>query len=156
MLDQLGSASSSVMPAGTWMRKLAHLVKSMDVAKNVASMNLIKNKPEEDSDFLEAKETSIQCPRRCHRCSDCSDCSVSAQHLTRKEQVELILLEQNMRMDHGLKRMVVKYPIVKKPVSTNNFQQAMKLATAFKNGLKRDGMLDDYNKCVKEFIKDLA
>jgi hypothetical protein len=78
----------------------------MDVAKNVASMNLIKNKPEEDSDFLEAKETSIQCPRRCHRCSDCSDCSVSAKHLTsRKEQAELILLEQHMCVDHDLKCM---------------------------------------------------
>ena len=48
--------------------------------------------------------------------------------------------------------MVVKYPIVKKPVSTNNFQQAMKLATALEKRLKRDGMLDDYNRCMKEFL----
>ena len=56
-------------------------------------------------------------------------------------------------MDHDLKRMAVKFPIVKDPtVLTNNFLQAMKMATALEKRLKRDGMLDDYNKCMKEFL----
>ena len=34
-------------------------------------------------------------------------------------------------LDYELKRMVVKYPIIRDPtVLTNNFQQAMKMATA--------------------------
>ena len=50
------------------MYKLAHLVKFMNVnepvVKNVAKINLIKNKPEEEKpDFLEVEEMGIQCPR---------------------------------------------------------------------------------------------
>ena len=78
------------------MYKLAHLVKFMNVnepvVKNVAKINLIKNKPEEEKpDFLEVEEMGIQCPRRCQRCSNGSACIISNQHLTRKEQAELIL-----------------------------------------------------------------
>ena len=93
------------------MSKRAHLVKSMDVNKPV-KMNLIMKKLEEDkSDFLEAEDMGIQCPQRCQQCSNCSNCSISAQHSTRKVQAELILLEQHM--DCKVKKMMVKYPIVK-------------------------------------------
>ena len=65
-----------------------------------------------------------QCPRCCNCCSNCNGFSISAQHLTRKEQAE-----QEMWVDAENKRMVVKYPIVKDPSDlSNNFHQAVKMA----------------------------
>ena len=75
------------------------------------------------------------------------------QHLTRKEQDVIILLDQLMHVDYELKRMVVKYPIIRdRAVLTDNLQQAVKMATALEKRLNRDGMRDAYNKCMKEFI----
>ena len=64
----------SIKPRPVRMSKLAHMVKSMDMNKpltrNFASINLVKKKPEEESDSLEAEEMDIQFPWRCHRCSN--------------------------------------------------------------------------------------
>ena len=72
--------------------------------------------------------------------SNCSDCIISAQHLTRKEQAELILLEQHLHVDYKQKRMVVIFPIV----SDSSVKQALKMATALEKRLKRDRLLDAY------------
>ena len=81
-------------------------------------------------------------------CSNCSDCSVSAQYLTRKEQAELILMENNMSVDQVQKRMVVKYPVMKDPsVLSDNYGQA-----SLEKRLVRDGMMDKYNTSMEEFL----
>jgi hypothetical protein len=78
---------------------------------------------------------------------------VSDQHLTRKEQAELILMENNMWVNKEKKRMVVKYPIIKDPsVLTDNYGQAVKMTTSLEKRLVRDGMLDKYNTCMEEFL----
>ena len=49
------------------------------------------------------------------------------------------------------KRMVLKYPIVKDPsVLSNNFQQAVKMASSLEKRLKTKR--DLYNQCIQEFI----
>ena len=64
----IDGTNPTIKPRPVRMSNLAHLVKSMDVnesfGNNVASINLIMNNPEEESDFLEAEEMGIKCPRR--------------------------------------------------------------------------------------------
>jgi hypothetical protein len=116
----LDGAHPSIKPKPLRITKLAHMVKMIDtnapVPKSVrTNVNLLRKSEKEHLEFLESEKMGIQCPRRCNRCSNCSDCSESAQHLIRKEQAELILMENNMWVDKEKKRMVVKYPIVKDP-----------------------------------------
>ena len=112
----------------------------------------VKNIPKCDKpEVLEATEMGIQCPRWCNRCSNCSDYSISAQHLTRKELAELLQMVQKMLVEAENKRMVLKYPIVKDPsVLSNNFQQAVKMASSLEKRLKTKR--DLYKQCIQEFI----
>ena len=53
--------------------------------------------------------------------------------------------------------MVVKYPVVKdSSVLSNNFQQAVKMASSLEKRLKRDNMLRQYNQWMQEFIDRLC
>ena len=53
--------------------------------------------------------------------------------------------------------MVVKYPVVKDPsVLSNNFQQAVKMASSLEKRLKRDNMLRQYNQWMQQFIDRLC
>ena len=132
----------------------------MDINKPVPktvpkTVNPVKNilewaKPE----FLKAKEMGIQCAvQPLLQCSNCADCSISAHRLTRKDQAKLLLIEQNMRVATKKKRTVVKHLVVKDPsVLSNNYQQAVKMASSLEMRLKRVNMLDQYNLCMQEFI----
>ena len=61
-------------------------------------------------------------------CTNCSECSISAQHLTRKEQTELLLMENNMWINEKEKIMVEKIPVRKGPsVITNNYNQVVEV-----------------------------
>jgi hypothetical protein len=127
----LDGAHPNIKPKPVRITKLAYMVKMIDTSFPVPKfvknkVNLLRNKMEkEHPEFLESEEMRIQCPRRCNRCNNCSDCSVSAQQLTRKEQVKLILMENNMWVNKEKKRTVVRYPIIKDPsLLTNNYGQA--------------------------------
>ena len=53
-------------------------------------------------------------------------------------------MDMNMHVDYKLKKLVVKYLIVRDPtVLTDNFHQSLKMAPPLEKRLERDGMLDN-------------
>ena len=53
-------------------------------------------------------------------------------------------MDINMHVDYKLKKLVVKYLIVRDPtVLTDNFHQSLKMATPLEKRLERDGMLNN-------------
>ena len=63
-----------------------------------------------DKNFLEAEELGVGQPRRCDTCKHCVRCSHRAEHMTRREAAELVMIEQNVTVDPANKCVRIRYP----------------------------------------------
>ena len=62
--------------------------------------------------LLEAEELATEVSRRCERCVGCSRCEFRTQEISRKEQEELRLLQENAVHDVKNKCVRVTYPLI--------------------------------------------
>ena len=59
-------------------------------------MNFIKNMGKPLINFLEAEAMGTVQPRRCTNCLSCGDCSNKAVEISRKQQAEFRMIEDNV------------------------------------------------------------
>ena len=63
-----------------------------------------------DKNFLQAEELGVGQPRGCDSCKHCVRCSHRAEHMTRREAAELVMIEQNVTVDPANKCVRIRYP----------------------------------------------
>ena len=73
----------------------------------------INAKPEHSVDFWEGENMGVLPPKRCCRCLQCSECKDSALIHSRREQDELDLLKQSIKLEN--EELIVSYPFIKNP-----------------------------------------
>ena len=107
----------------------------------------------QEFNFLECEEMAVGQPRRCGSCSTCKSCSVRAQDMTRREQEELGLIENNIHVDLDQNKVMFRYPLVKDPtLLTDNRSQARAMALGLEKRLKIRNELDEYNCEMAGFV----
>ena len=105
--------------------------------------------------FWESDNMGILPPRRCARCKQCAtkgECSENHLQHSLKEEAELKLIRDNIRIHNG--QVHVTYPFVKNPnCLSNNRQTAVKVAVRLWQSLKRDNLLETYNEEMKKYLE---
>ena len=101
----------------------------------------------------EAEEMSTVQPRKCSNCLSCGDCSDKAVEISRKQQVELRMIEDNVFLNKKLKKVEVQYPAIKDfSVLTDNREQVIERTKSLERRLISTGMKDGCDGQVKDFI----
>ena len=59
---------------------------------------------DKEKNFLEAEELGVSQPKRCDTCKHCTRCSHRAEHMSKREAAELVMIEQNVTLDPSNKR----------------------------------------------------
>ena len=104
------------------------------------------NKIEAVFNFHESEEMMTSQPRRCGTCSGCKKCGVRAVEMTKKEQLELALIEDNIHVDIEKRIVTFKYPLIKNPGALgDNKRQATAMAAGSEKKLKAKGEMGAYN-----------
>ena len=105
-------------------------------------------------DFWECDQLGVSVPAKCNRCKRCQEtgeCSEEFRNLTLKQQAELDLIKENTKLING--EIWCTYPYIKDPSClANNRQSAVKVAEKVYNSLKKDNLLEAYNKQVREIL----
>ena len=105
-------------------------------------------------DFWESDNLGVLPPRKCSKCKQCAlkgDCSETHYLHTIKEENELQLIRDNIKIVDG--EVHVVYPFIKDPSCLqNNRHTVVKVATRLWNGLKKDGLLDKYHEEMKKYM----
>ena len=105
-------------------------------------------------DFWECDQLGVSVPAKCNKCRKCQDtgeCSEEFANHTLKQQAELDLIKENTKLING--EIWCTYPYVKDPSClANNRQSAVKVAEKVYISLKKDGLLEAYNKQVREIL----
>ena len=96
--------------------------------------------------FLEAEELGVSQPKRCDTCKHCTRCSHRAEHMSKKEAAELVMIEQNVTLDPSNKRVMIRYP-AKGDLSQlkDNRRQAIGCAAFQEKKLAKNKTRDLYN-----------
>jgi hypothetical protein len=104
--------------------------------------------------FSECEEMGVTQPRRCGACLSCRKCTPGAQQITRREQEELVLIEEGMRLDEVSNEITFHYPLIKDPaLLSDNRGQAIAMATGLERKLMKQGKTEAYNEEIDGFIK---
>ena len=112
----------------------------------------INVKPQHSVDFWEGENMGVLPPKRCCRCMKCSDCKDTALIHSRKEQDELDLMKQSIKLEN--EELKVSYPFIKSPdCFPNNRQSVLAMAKKQEERLMNKGMLDKYNEELMKYIK---
>ena len=105
--------------------------------------------------FWESDGMGVLPPRKCTRCRQCAEkgaCSESHYQLTLKEEAELKLISDNVKIVDGQIR--VTYPFIKDPSCLpNNRLAAVKVANRLWHSLKKEGLLNAYHDEIKKYIE---
>ena len=103
--------------------------------------------------LLECEEMGTGQPRRCQTCSACNKCSVRSVEMTRKEQEELAIIEENISVDLFNGQVTFKYLYIKDiNLLHDNRRHTISIASKLEARLKAKSELADYNKELQEFI----
>ena len=120
---------------------------------NAKKLNYIKSLGKPLASFLEAESMGTAQPRRCSSCLGCTDCSNQAVELSRKQQAELRMIENNVWIDKMQQRVEVRYPAIKDfGVLTDNREQVIARAISLEKRLLKTGMKGSYDDQVKDFL----
>ena len=105
-------------------------------------------------EFWEADGLGVLPPRRCSRCRQCAEkgeCSEPHIMHDLKEQAELNLIKDNVRLENG--EVWVTYPFIKDPKCLqNNRDNVVKMAEGLWKSLKKDGLLSQYNEEIQKYL----
>ena len=105
-------------------------------------------------DFWESDQLGVKLPARCDRCRKClqsGECSDSHNGRTMKEQAELELIKSKTKLVDG--RIWCEYPFIKDHACLpNNRGAAVSVAEKVRRSLKKDGLLEAYDKQVQEIL----
>ena len=93
-------------------------------------------------------------PRGCGPCSNCSRCSVQAAEMTGREQVELRLIKENIKLDMEKGVLTFQYPIIK-DISRlgNNKAQVVAIATRVEAQLEKKSLHKEYDNEVCSYLE---
>ena len=136
--------------------KKGHSVVGELVYRDVSKRKVVNqvSRLRHEFNFLECEEMSVSQPRRCGSCSTCKNCSVRSQEMTRREQEELALIENNIHVDVEKKMVFFKYPLIKDPaLLSDNRSQAKAMAFGQEKRLKVRGEIVEYNKEIASFVE---
>ena len=107
------------------------------------------------SDFWESDCMGVLPPRKYPKCRQCAlkgDCSEGHLLHTLKEQAELQLISDNIKIENG--QIHVSYPFIKDPrCLANNRSVALKIAERLWKCLKRDNLLQTYNDEIDKYLE---
>ena len=122
-----------------------HVSRSTNHASYKICHSSLVSKDKEKS-FLEAEELGVSQPKRCDTCKHCTRCSHRAEHMTKKEAAELVMIEQNVTLDPASKNVKIRYP-AKGDLSQmkDNRGQALGCATSLERKLAKDKTRKLYN-----------
>ena len=103
--------------------------------------------------FSECEELGVSQPRRCGGCTTCVRCSSTAVALTRREQEELTLIEENVKLDVEKQEVTFHYPLIKDPkLLVDNRCAAEAIARRLESKLIKQGGIEAYNQEVEAFV----
>ena len=104
--------------------------------------------------FWESENLGVLPPRKCSKCRQCAergDCSESHLVHTLKEEAELKLISDNVKIAEG--EVWVKYPFIKDPSCLpNNRSVAVKIADKLWKNLSRDSLLETYHEEMRKYL----
>merc|ERR1711867_315636 len=108
-----------------------------------------------DKNFLEAEELGVSQPKRCDTCKHCMRCSHRAEHMSKKEAAELVMIEENVTLDPVNNNVKIRYP-AKGDLSQlqDNRKQAIGCAASLEKKLAKDKTRELYNNEFKELTDD--
>ena len=105
-------------------------------------------------EFWQSDNMGILPPRHCTRCRQCAlkgECSESHIQLSLKEEAELKLIQENIKIIDG--QVHVSYPFIKNPYClSHNRSVVVKIASKLWQSLKKDSLLDTYNEEIKKYV----
>ena len=105
--------------------------------------------------FWESDGMGVLPPRKCAKCRQCAlkgDCSEGHLIHTLKEQAELQLIRENIKIVGG--EVHVTYPFIKDPrCLANNRPVAVKIAVRLWKCLEKENLLSTYNEEIDKYLK---
>ena len=120
-------------------------------AINLARINKCMVAPELLPGFWEGECLGVQSPKRCGRCSRCKECSDPALVHSRKDQDDLDMIRQGVKLENG--KLQVSYHFSRDPhCLPNNRNNVIKMAMKQESRLIRNGQLDAYSKEIQKYI----
>ena len=123
---------------------------TMKEKPNRMSLKTIKN---EVFSFPECEELGVDQPRRCGGCTTCIRCSSTAVALTRREQEELTMIEENIELDQENKQVTFHYPLIKDPKQLiDNGSSALARARRLEKKLISQEKIEAYNQEMQNFV----
>ena len=103
--------------------------------------------------FAECEEMGVGQPRRCGACATCQKCSEVKQHISRKEEKELQLIQEGMYLDTNSKQVKFHYPFIKDPsVLVDNRFRAEAVARKLEKRLISAGEIEAYDKEMEGYV----
>ena len=103
--------------------------------------------------FAECEEMGVGQARRCGACATCQKCSELRQHISRKEEKELLMIQNGMYLDTESKQVKFHYPFINDPsVLVDNRFRAEAVAAKLEKRLISAGELEDYNKEMEGYV----
>ena len=123
----------------------------VEIRPEVSFKSPLNFKPQYCADFWEAENLGVLPPKRCGRCMQCTECKDTALIRSRREQDELELLKQSIKLKDG--ELLVSYPFVKSPECfPNNRGAVVAMAKKQETRLLKKGDLDKYNLELRKYI----
>ena len=120
-------------------------------AFNLARINKCEVVPGSLDKFWEGESLGVHPPKRCGKCLRCPECTDQVLIRSRKDQEELEILKNNVRLVNG--QLHCNYPFKRDPSCLpNNRETVLRMAISQEKKLKRSGMLEQYNDQIKKFI----
>ena len=85
-------------------------------------------------------------PKHCDTCKHCTRCSHRAEHMSKREAAELVMIEQNVTLDPSSKTVMIRYP-AKGDLSQlkDNRGQALGCAASLEKKLSKNKTRELYN-----------
>ena len=152
-IDRKGSSSFSA-PKSIHFRKCSNLSTIPDPqVEDLNQLDDVEPLPEEPQDFILAEQLGVMTPRLCNSCATCLRCVIQEGGPTVKEQLELKMMEDGMKYDPNILRMVVTYPLVGETGDfAINYQQVLSRARSLFRSLTTKGALEAYNTQVRDYL----
>ena len=120
-------------------------------AVNLARIFKCEVVPELLPSFWEGECLGVLPPKRCGKCLRCSQCSDPGLIHSRKEQEELEMLENSVKLENG--QIHVTYPFSRDPYCLpNNRRAVVKMAEKQEARLIKSGQLEYYNKEFQKYL----
>ena len=127
---------------------------SLEVTGQVSQFAKVTVDPLLTPDFWECEQLGVLPPRKCPKCKQCAqkgECSEAHYLLTLKEEAELQLISENIKVVDG--EVHVQYPFIKHPSCLpNNRGVAVKVASRLWTSLQKDGLLPSYHEEMRKYI----